>query len=304
MALLEKQTANLRTYHPKAQMWVSPQSFNAAWLDEFFGILKHGAGLARAASSSARRSGSSLPELRAAVPKQYPIRHYPDITHSRQCQYPVPGLGRRLRADRGPRGRSTRGRCDRRDLPAARSRTPIGFITYSEGCNDDVNKIVWSALGWDPEADVDDILREYGRYFIGATLRRPLRPGAARAGAELARAAARRTTAVDDDAAAVPGDGARRPRPRMRAELAVPAGAVPGVLRRLRPRPAAVRDGRWRARRMAQLRERRRAGSLAGHGRGPRRSSTGPARAARRPDWRARVVRAGRGAVPEHPACS
>ena len=32
----------------------------------------------------------SLPELRAAVPQRYPIRHYPDITHSRQCQYPVP----------------------------------------------------------------------------------------------------------------------------------------------------------------------------------------------------------------------
>ena len=24
------------------------------------------------------------------VPAQYPIRHYPDITHSRQCQFPVP----------------------------------------------------------------------------------------------------------------------------------------------------------------------------------------------------------------------
>ena len=31
----------------------------------------------------------------------------------------------------------------------------IGFITYSEGCNDDVNKVVWSGLGWNPEADVD-----------------------------------------------------------------------------------------------------------------------------------------------------
>jgi hypothetical protein len=43
----------------------------------------------------------------------------------------------------------------------------IGFITYSEGCNDDVNKIVWSALGWDPDAPVIEILRQYGRYFIG-----------------------------------------------------------------------------------------------------------------------------------------
>src|SRR5581483_7907995 len=37
----------------------------------------------------------------------------------------------------------------------------------SEGCNDDVNKFVWSALGWDPEADAVETLRQYGRYFIG-----------------------------------------------------------------------------------------------------------------------------------------
>jgi hypothetical protein len=42
-----------------------------------------------------------------------------------------------------------------------------GFVTYSEGCNDDLNKMVWSALGWDPDADVNTILREYGRYFVG-----------------------------------------------------------------------------------------------------------------------------------------
>src|SRR5437764_283054 len=42
----------------------------------------------------------------------------------------------------------------------------IGSITYSEGCNDDVNKAIWSALEWDPKADVKEILREYSRYFI------------------------------------------------------------------------------------------------------------------------------------------
>jgi hypothetical protein len=43
-----------------------------------------------------------------------------------------------------------------------------GFITYSEGCNDDVNKAVWSALGWSPDADVVEVLRDYSRYFLGA----------------------------------------------------------------------------------------------------------------------------------------
>jgi hypothetical protein len=43
----------------------------------------------------------------------------------------------------------------------------VGFISYSEGCNDDVNKFVWSALGWNPDADVVDILRQYSRLFLG-----------------------------------------------------------------------------------------------------------------------------------------
>jgi hypothetical protein len=30
-----------------------------------------------------------------------------------------------------------------------------------------VNKIVWSALGWDPQVDVVEVLREYSQYFIG-----------------------------------------------------------------------------------------------------------------------------------------
>jgi hypothetical protein len=44
----------------------------------------------------------------------------------------------------------------------------IGFLTYSEGCNDDVNKFVWSRLGWDPEMPAADALRDFSRCFIGA----------------------------------------------------------------------------------------------------------------------------------------
>src|SRR6202008_3033795 len=39
LALLEKQTESLHRYHPRAQMWVSPQSFGQEWLDEFCTIL-------------------------------------------------------------------------------------------------------------------------------------------------------------------------------------------------------------------------------------------------------------------------
>jgi len=43
----------------------------------------------------------------------------------------------------------------------------IGFLTYSEGVNDDVNKFIWSGLGWNPDEPVIRILREFSRYFIG-----------------------------------------------------------------------------------------------------------------------------------------
>jgi hypothetical protein len=37
--LLEKQTANLHKFHPKAAMWVSPQGFSPEWMEQFFGLM-------------------------------------------------------------------------------------------------------------------------------------------------------------------------------------------------------------------------------------------------------------------------
>jgi hypothetical protein len=166
MALLEKQTQNLHRYHPKAQMWVSPQSFNQAWLDEFLGILNRDRPAWLSGVVYGPQVRVSLPRLRELVPKQYPIRHYPDITHSRQCQYPVPDWDvayavteARECINPRPEGEAV---IFRQTQPGT-----IGFLAYSEGCNDDVNKAVWSALGWDPDARVIDILRDYSRYFVG-----------------------------------------------------------------------------------------------------------------------------------------
>ena len=48
------------------------------------------------------------------------------------------------------------------------SRYSLGFITYSEGVNDDLNKVVWACLGWDPKTEIEDIVRDYSRYFLSA----------------------------------------------------------------------------------------------------------------------------------------
>ena len=164
MALLEKQTESLRRYHPKAQMWVSPQSFDRVWMDEFLAILRtEPAWLAGVVYGPQVRT--SLPELRAVVPKKYPIRHYPDITHSRHCQYPVPDWDLAFSLTEGREVINPRPAGMASIYRLLHSQT-IGFIAYSEGCNDDVNKAVWSALGWDSRADVIEVLRDYGRYFL------------------------------------------------------------------------------------------------------------------------------------------
>jgi hypothetical protein len=165
MALLEKETAVLHRYHPKAQMWVSPQSFNKEWMDQFLGILRtEPAWLSGVVFGPQVRM--SLPQLRAAVPKRYPIRHYPDITHSRQSQYPVPDWDVAYAVTEAREVINPRP-LDEANIFRVLAPYTNGFLTYSEGCNDDVNKIVWSALGWNPDAKVIDILREYSRYFIG-----------------------------------------------------------------------------------------------------------------------------------------
>jgi len=170
LALLEKQAANLRRFHPKAQMWVSPQGFSQEWLDEFLALLRaEPSWLGGVVYGPQVRV--SLPELRKAVPARYPLRDYPDITHSLRCQYGVPDWDVAYSLTEGREVINPRPRDESAIFHAFADHT-AGFITYSEGCNDDVNKFVWSALGWDPTADVLEVLREYSRYLVGLSDRR------------------------------------------------------------------------------------------------------------------------------------
>jgi hypothetical protein len=165
MALLEKQTEVLHRYHPKATMWVSPQSFDRVRLDEFLTIMRtEPAWLTGIVYGPQTRM--TLEQMRAAIPRKYPIRHYPDITHSRSCQYPVPDWDAAFAVTQAREVINPRPLGQARIFRLLQKRTN-GFITYSEGCNDDVNKVIWSALGWDPQADVVAVLRDYSRYFIG-----------------------------------------------------------------------------------------------------------------------------------------
>ncbi|HPO15550.1 MAG TPA: hypothetical protein PLI09_19065 [Candidatus Hydrogenedentes bacterium] len=163
---LEKATVTLHKAHPKAQMWVSMQGFNLDGINELLGLLQKQQPTWLTGIVFGPQNRLTLPELRQAVPPQYPIRHYPDITHSVQCQFPVPDWDTvyaitEQREVINPRPTNFA------DIIRAYDDYTCGFITYSEGCNDDVNKIIWSSLGWDPDVSVMEVLRQYARYFIG-----------------------------------------------------------------------------------------------------------------------------------------
>ncbi len=166
LPLLAKQTENLHRYHPKAQMWVSPQGFTQAWWDDFMTIVREEQPAWLTGVVFGPQVRLDTVKLRALLPAKYQLRHYPDITHNRQCQFPVADWDTAFaiaeaRECVNPRPRAYANIFRRFQPPT------VGFITYSEGCNDDVNKAVWSGLGWDPDRDVTEILRDYGLYFIG-----------------------------------------------------------------------------------------------------------------------------------------
>jgi hypothetical protein len=164
--LLEQEAAELRRYHPHAQMWVSPQGFSAAWLQEFYDLLaQHPRWLTGVVYGPEMREPPD--EFRRRVPSEYPIRFYPDITHTLSTQNPVP--------DWDPAFALTEGREPIDPEPMQQGvlfrryiRDTTGFVAYSEGSNDDVNKILWSAWGWDPSQSSDHVLEEYARYFISS----------------------------------------------------------------------------------------------------------------------------------------
>lgn len=165
MALLEKQTTLLKKYHPKAQMWMSPQSFDKEWDDVYYKFMNtEPKWLSGIVFGPQNRLG--LYDLRKLLPSRYPIRGYPDITHSINCQHPVPEWDVAFAITQG------REVINPRPLSQAAiygyyKQPTIGFLTYSEGCNDDVNKFVWSGLGWNSKTPVLEILKQFSRYFIG-----------------------------------------------------------------------------------------------------------------------------------------
>lgn len=165
LPMVARQAQAMKQYHSDVEWWLAPQGFGKTRLDTFYEwVNKRPAWLTGLVYGPGIRL--TLAEFRRRTPAYYPIRHYPDITHSSYCQYPVPDWDLALSMIEGREVINPRPR-DQATIFRRQQPHTIGFITYSEGCHDDVNKIIWSGLGWDSHQEVIDILRQYSRYFLG-----------------------------------------------------------------------------------------------------------------------------------------
>lgn len=162
---LKDTATRLAKHHPRAKVWLSLQHFDAREIDfvldflsrekpDWFGGLVAGPG------------SPPLAVTRARLDPRYLLRDYPDVTHTVRTQYPLPWWD--------PAFNFTLGREPINPRPvfyaALHDRIAPhtnGFISYSDGVNDDVNKAVWSRKSWSPEVSPREILIEYARYFFG-----------------------------------------------------------------------------------------------------------------------------------------
>ena len=162
--LMQKQMEILHRYHPKAEVWISAQGFTSPRYQRFYEILA-----AKPAWLTGvffgPQSRESLEQQRAAIPSQYPIEFYPDTAHTMHSQFPV--------SQWDPIFALTEGREPIDPRPSAfghiykhYNALNSGFLVYSEGVNDDINKFLWGAWGWSVSAETHQALVEYARYLL------------------------------------------------------------------------------------------------------------------------------------------
>jgi hypothetical protein len=168
MPFLEEMTAILHKYHPKAGMWISLQGFDKEKVDYFFNYLKEKnpdwlTGVANGPSSP------PITEERQRLPKKYKLRSYPDLTHTVRCQFPVKKWDQAFALTEGRECTNPQplyyAEVHNHDAPFT-----DGFISYSDGVHDDVNKVVWSQMAWNTKNNVRNVVKGYCSFFFGSTI--------------------------------------------------------------------------------------------------------------------------------------
>jgi hypothetical protein len=168
----QKEAEILRRYHPNAKLYISAQGMDAAQYQDFYGLMsQHPAWLTGVFFGP--QSRDSFETQRRRVPVEYPLIFYPDIGHAMHAQFPVVHWDPAFALTEGREPINPRPRDQAVIYEHFRS-LHAGFITYSEGVNDDVNKFLWTGLGWRHKWPADaaypaaqPILEDYSRFFVG-----------------------------------------------------------------------------------------------------------------------------------------
>ena len=168
MPFLKRIAAELRKFHPNAGLWISLQGFNDEQVDYFYKYLEQNkpdwlTGVVTGPGSP------GLAETRYRLPAKYKHRWYPDITHTVRCDYPVLNWDQAFALTEGREVSNPQPYYYAKIFRRYAGFTD-GFLSYSDGVHDDVNKKIWSQLGWNPDKDVNQILREYANFFLGNTI--------------------------------------------------------------------------------------------------------------------------------------
>ena len=168
MPYLKELQLRLVKFHPSAGIWISLQGFSEEMVDYFYKYLAdEKPDWLRGVVSGP--SSPSIAETRFRLPKQYKHRQYPDITHNVRCEFPTMNFDQAHALTIGREGINPQP-IHYSKIHKDYAQFTDGFVTYSDGCHDDVNKIIWGQRGWNPEKSIRDILVEYGRFFFGPEL--------------------------------------------------------------------------------------------------------------------------------------
>lgn len=164
LPFLEDVAKLMRPVHPQAKIWLSLQWFNKEQVDAIYQYIERTSpewlgGLVAGPSSP------PIAETRRRLPGRYRLRLYPDITHNKLSQYEVPWWDQAYALTLGREAINPRP-AEYAIIHNWFAPWSDGFISYSDGAHDDVNKAIWSSLAWDPKRAVRDILTDYARVFF------------------------------------------------------------------------------------------------------------------------------------------
>ncbi|MDX2267719.1 MAG: hypothetical protein NW208_06405 [Bryobacter sp.] len=167
LALLADVAPRLKARHPQAKIWLSLQGFNLEKEEAVYQYIEK----TKPSWLGGLVAGPSSPPLartRNRLPAQYGLRLYPDLTHNKLAQFEVPEWDQAYALTLGREAINPRP-AQYTEIFHRIAPWSTGFLSYSDGAHDDVNKFVFTRLAWNPQQSPRELLQQYARLFLPAT---------------------------------------------------------------------------------------------------------------------------------------